>query len=183
MKRFMALVGLVVLGAMPVAPALGQTGALCAAIDSEGERLACYDAIFRGAVGEGGLSVSFESEQLIPARPSGRQPATITVTCAAGTLSTAFAFAGNTMSALGRDGGITLQADLQSPRSRTLSVNATNTALVIDSTVDTNAFLDGLAGANNLTVRVTPSNSRSLTVRFSLAGVLEQVEPVRAACS
>jgi hypothetical protein len=40
-----------------------------------------------------------------------------------------------------------------------------------------------LAGATNLTTRVTPVNSRSLSVRFNLAGVLEQIEPVRAACT
>ncbi|WP_449396598.1 hypothetical protein [Devosia riboflavina] len=175
---------LTMLGAMLVAPAFAQSGAQCAAIGGDSERLACYDAVFRdgGAAAEA-LSVSFESEQLIPARPSGRMPATMTIACEAGRLSASFAYAGNTMSALGRDAGITLQVDLQSPRSRTLLVNSNNTALVIDNTADTLAFLDTLAGAQNLTTRVTPVNSRSLSVRFNLAGVLEQVEPVRAACS
>lgn len=177
-------VALTLLGAMFAAPAFAQSGAQCAAIAGDGERLACYDAVFRtGAAGTEALSVSFESEQLIPARPSGRQPAIMTIACEAGNLSVSFAYAGNTMSALGRDAGITLQVDLQSPRSRTLVVNPTNTALVIDRTADAEAFLDTLAGAQNLTTRVTPVNSRSLSVRFNLAGVLEQVEPVRAACS
>lgn len=175
---------LTLVGALFAAPALAQSGAQCAAIGGDSERLACYDAIFRSGTGVAeGLSVSFQSEQLIPARPSGRQPATMTIACEAGTLSASFAYAGNTMSALGRDAGITLQVDLQSPRSRTLAVNASNTALVIDNTADTLAFLDMLAGAQNLTTRVTPVNSRSLSVRFSLAGVLEQIEPVKAACS
>lgn len=175
---------LTILGVMSAAPAFAQSGAQCAAIGGDSERLACYDAIFRdgGAAAEA-LSVSFESEQLIPARPSGRMPATMTIACEAGNLSASFAYAGNTMSALGRDAGITLQVDLQSPRSRTLLVNPTNTALVIDNSADTLAFLDTLAGAQNLTTRVTPVNSRSLSVRFNLAGVLEQVEPVRAACT
>lgn len=175
---------LTLVGALFAAPALAQSGAQCAAIGGDSERLACYDAIFRSGTGAAeGLSVSFESEQLIPARPSGRQPATMTIACEAGTLSASFAYAGNTMSALGRDAGITLQVDLQSPRSRTLAVNSTNTALVINNTADTLAFLDMLAGAQNLTTRVTPVNSRSLSVRFNLAGVLEQIEPVKAACS
>ncbi|RYE56947.1 MAG: hypothetical protein EOP20_08185 [Hyphomicrobiales bacterium] len=106
----------------------------------------------------------------------------MTVACEAGTLSVAFAYAGNTLSALGRDAGITLQVDLQSPRSRTLFVDPTNTAVLIDNTRDSLAFLDTLSGAQNLTTRVTPVNSRSLSVRFNLAGVLEQIEPVRAAC-
>ncbi|KQN77567.1 hypothetical protein ASE94_16340 [Devosia sp. Leaf64] len=110
-------------------------------------------------------------------------PATMTISCEAGNLTIAFAYAGNTMSALGRDAGLTTQVDLQAARSRTLNVNRTNTAVVIDNTSDSLAFLDSLQGSNNLTTRVTPANSRSLSVRFSLAGVLEQVEPVRAACS
>lgn len=184
MKRTVGFVALAVASAVFAAPAFAQSGAQCAAIAGDAERLACYDAIFRGGgAPASALSVTFESEQLIPARPSGRQPATMTIACEAGKLSASFAYAGNTMSALGRDAGITLQVDLQSPRSRTLAVNANNTALVIDNTADTLAFLDMLAGANNLTTRVTPVNSRSLSVRFSLAGVLEQVEPVRAACS
>lgn len=184
MNRSKAVATLAVLGAMFAAPALAQSGAQCAAIGGDTERLACYDGVFRGGeVAEGALSVSFESEQLIPARPSGRSPATMTVACEAGTLSVAFAYAGNTLSALGRDAGITLQVDLQSPRSRTLFVDATNTAVLIDNTRDSLAFLDTLSGAQNLTTRVTPVNSRSLSVRFNLAGVLEQIEPVRAACS
>lgn len=184
MRRIVGLVLLALTGTWLVAPALAQPGADCAAIGGDAERLACYDAIFRsGAAPAEALSVTFESEQLIPARPSGRQHASMTIACAAGTLSASFAFAGNTMSALGRDAGITLQVDLQSPRSRTLRVNADNTALVIDNTADTLAFLDMLAGANNLTTRVTPVNSRSLSVRFSLAGVLEKIEPVRVACT
>lgn len=183
-KRIEGFVVLAMLGTIFAAPAFAQSGAQCAALAADGERLACYDAIFRNGAGAAeALSATFESEQLIPARPSGRRPATMTIACEAGRLSVAFAYAGNAMSALGRDAGITLQVDLQSPRSRTLMVNADNTALVIDNTADSLAFLDMLAGANNLTTRVTPANSRSLSVRFSLAGVLEQVEPVRAACS
>lgn len=185
MKNWNGLVALVLASAALLSPALAQSGgAQCAAIGGDAERLACYDGIFRDA-GDAAepLSVSFQSEQLIPARPSGRAPATMTITCSAGTLSVAFAYAGNTMSALGRDAGLTLQVDLQAARSRTVPVNAANTALLIDNTPDTLAFLDLLAGANNLTTRVTPVNSRSLSVRFNLSGVLEEIEPVKAACS
>lgn len=105
------------------------------------------------------------------------------VTCDAGVLTVAFAFAGNTMSALGRDAAITLQYDLQAARSRTLPVNAENTAVLLNNTRDAAAFLDGLAGATNLTARVTPVNSRSLSVRFRVDAFVAEVAPVRAACS
>ena len=155
-------------------------GATCAAIPGGAERLACYDDIFRSVPAGAANSVSFNSEQLIPAKPSGRQPAVMSVACAAGALTVKFAFAGNTMSAIGNDAGITLQLDLQAARSRTLPTADNNTALVINR--DAAAFLDSLEGATNLGVRVTPVSSRSLSVRFKLAGVDEAVAPVRAAC-
>ncbi|PXA90835.1 hypothetical protein DMC47_26805 [Nostoc sp. 3335mG] len=172
------------MGLTAASPAVAQSGAQCAGIAADGERLACYDAVFRGgSVDVAAQSVTFQSAQLIPARPSGRAPATVTVVCRAGVLSVEFAFAGNTLSTLGRDAGITLQADLQAARSRTLPVNDDNTALVIGDTADSIAFLDMLVGADNLTIRATPVNLRSLSVRFSLEGVLERVAPVREACT
>jgi len=159
-------------------------GAQCAAISEDVERLACYDNIFRPDTAPGALaSVKLDSEQLIPARPSGRAPATMTVSCQADVLQVAFGFAGNIMSALGRDAGITLQYDLQRARSSTLPVNAENTAIVIDNTRDSLAFLDALAGASNLTVRVTPVTSRSLSVRFRIGTFEADVAPLVAACS
>lgn len=165
-------------------PALGQTaGAQCAAIVENDARLACYDDIFRTTGDEAGeLSVTLQSEQLIPARPTGRAPATITVSCEADILQVAFGFAGNTMSALGRDTGITLQYDLARARSSTLPVNTDNTAILIDNTRDARTFLDGLAGATNLTVRVTPASTRSLSVRFRVDAFALEVAPVIAAC-
>ena len=165
--------------------AFAQTsGEQCAAIAGDVERLICYDGIFRAATTSGqNVSVSLESEQLIPARPSGRAPAVMTVSCDAGLLSVAFAFAGNTLSALGNDAGLTLQYDVQAARSRTLPVNADNTAVLINNSRDAEAFLDGLVGTTNLTARVTPANSRSLSVRFRVDGFIEQVAPVRAACN
>ena len=167
---------------VPVLPAAAQSGAQCAAIAPDAERLACYDGLFRSETAAAENSVTLESEQTIPAWPSGRAPATITVSCQAGELQIAFGFAGNTMSALGRDTGITLQYDLARARSSTLPVNADNTAIVIDNSADVRSFLDGLAGATNLTVRVTPASTRSLSVRFRVDAFAREVAPVVAAC-
>ncbi|QDZ09458.1 hypothetical protein [Devosia ginsengisoli] len=158
------------------------TGSQCTSIAADAERLACFDAAFAVPAGAVADSVVFQSEQMIPARPSGRQPATITIACANGVLSVAFAFAGNTMSALGRDAGITWQFDLQAARSRTLPVNAENTAILLNNTADSLDFIQSVAGASNLTVRVTPASSRSLNVRYRLDTFADQVAPVRAAC-
>lgn len=160
-----------------------STGSQCVSIAADAERLACFDAAFAAAPAAASAdSVVFQSEQMIPARPSGRQPATITIACIGGVLSVAFGFAGNTMSALGNDAGITWQFDLQAARSRTLPVNADNTAILLNNTADSLAFIQSVAGATNLTVRVTPVSSRSLSVRYRLDTFADQVAPVRAAC-
>ena len=164
-------------------PALAQSGSQCAAIDEDAARLVCYDDLFRNDTAPSqSQSVVFESEQLIPARPSGRAPATITVSCEANGLQVAFGFAGNTLSSLGNDVGMTLQYDL-TRRSSTLPVNASNTAVLIDSSRDALAFIDNLAGVTNLTVRVTPASARTLSVRFRVDSFAQQVAPVVAACS
>lgn len=181
MKSLTALLVLPLL-VVPSAPAFAQSGAQCAPIASAEERLACYDAVFRldpSAVATSSAVV--ESEQLIPARPSGRAPATITISCEAKGLQIAFGFAGNNISALGRDAGLTLQYDLQR-RSSTLPVNADNTAILIDNPRDARAFVDSLAGVTNLTLRMTPANTRTLSVRFQVDAILQAAEPVVATC-
>ncbi|WP_127752219.1 hypothetical protein [Devosia sp. 1566] len=167
------------------APAFGQSdGAQCASIQNGVERLACYDALFRpGTDPAAALEAVLESTQLIPARPSGRGPATLTVRCEAGKLSIWFGFAGNTLSALGNDAGLTLQYDLQTDRSRTLPVDPTNTAIIIGDQAEAAAFVDSLAGATNITARVTPVNSRSLSVRFRVDSFVDEAQAVRDGCS
>jgi len=158
-------------------------GSQCTAIAVDVERLACFDAAFAAVPASAEAdSVVLESEQLIPAWPNGRKPATITVACEAGVLRMAFAFANNTMSALGRDAGITWQFDLQAASSRTLPVNEANTAIVLNNTADSLAFIQSAAGATYLTIRVTPANSRSLRVRYRVDTFVDQVAPVLAAC-
>lgn len=165
-------------------PASAQSGAQCSAIEADAERLACFENAFSaGSEAEPIASVTLESQQLIPANPSGRAPATITVSCGTEGLQVAFGFAGNTMSILGNDVGLTLQYDLLRARSSTLPVNSDNTAVLIDNTRDAQAFVQGLEGATNLTVRVTPATTRSLNVRFNVSDFDDAVGPVVEACT
>jgi type VI secretion system protein VasI len=181
-KRVLAVLVLPAMLAI-AAPAAAQTGAQCAGLDDDAARLVCYDDLFRtNAPPSDADAVVFESEQLIPARPSGRAPATITVSCEANGLQVAFGFAGNTLSSLGNDVGMTLQYDL-TRRSSTLPVDRSNTAVLIDNSRDALAFIDNLAGVTNLTVRVTPTSARTLSVRFRVDSFAQSVAPVVAACS
>ncbi|ODT71479.1 MAG: hypothetical protein ABS75_09485 [Pelagibacterium sp. SCN 63-23] len=182
MRRFVAVLAVPAFLALG-GPAIAQTAAQCSNIADDADRLVCYDSLFLNAQPPSDADViTFESEQLIPARPSGRAPATITVSCQPNGLQVAFGFAGNTLSSLGNDVGMTLQYDL-TRRSSTLPVNSENTAVLIDNTRDALAFIDNLAGVTNLTVRVTPTSARTLSVRFRVDSFAQAVAPVVAACS
>jgi hypothetical protein len=168
---------------VPGTVAAQSTGTTCAVVADDMERLACYDAIFLdqdpAAEGE---TVVIRSEQLIPAVPTGRGNATMTVACNAGELSVRFGFAGNVLAPTGSNTGISLQRDLLRAEARTLPPNDAGTELVIAGNRDVITFLNSLQGVTNLGARVTPANSRSLNVRFRVVGIVEQVRPLVSTC-
>lgn len=167
---------------MPVAAQ--STAQECAAVAADTDRLACYDALFRatGAVPVGD-AVLVQSQALIPARPSGRGSAEMTIACAAGGPMVAFTFAGQLVSATGDIAPVTFQLDAGGTSVRTLAADANNTQLSFAPGRESEAFLDTLAGATNLKVRMTPVRQRSLTMDFRIDGVADQIAAVRASCS
>jgi hypothetical protein len=179
------LLSLAVIGLLAV-PASGQdagTGEACAAIGGDAERLACYDAIFQGTAPNGELpALRIESEQQIPARPTGRVPAGMVVACAGGTLSVTFDFARQLLSATNDDAPITFQVDQGGNIVRNLPVSADNTSIGYSTTRESQAFLEGLEGGTSLKVRITPVRQRSLTVDFRLREHESEIAALREAC-
>src|SRR6218665_509606 len=89
-----------------------ESGQSCAPLSDDAARLACYDAIFRDtAPVEPVEQLVLDSERLIPARPTGREPATFTIACDGAAPSVRFAFAGQLVSATGDIAPITFQVD------------------------------------------------------------------------
>jgi hypothetical protein len=177
------LAGLAIVVASLSAPAFAQSAPeQCAAVADDGERLACYDALFRGTDAPGQEAIVVQSERMIPALPSGRGFATMTVVCAAGAVDVSFAFAGQLVSNTGDIAPLTLQVDQNATSVRTLATNDANTALRFSTPRETNAFLDSLAGGTNLKVRVTPVRQRSLTVDFRLPAVVDEIAALRSTC-
>lgn len=183
----MAVVALTLAMLAPGTSVLAQQGgAECAAIPADAERLACYDGLFRAgapvAAVPDGEAVVLQSEQLIPARPTGRGNATMIIACEPEGLTIRFAFAGNVLSATGSNTGISLQRDLLRAEARTLPPSSNGTELIMSGDAEVRAFLDSLLGVTNLGARVTPANARSLNVRFRVTELETQVAPVLAAC-
>lgn len=175
----------VLLAALLSAPAAAQeSGVSCARIEDDAERLACYDSLFRteAPLAEGSETVTIASERLIPAFPTGREPAEMIVACSEGQLTVQFQFAGQILST-GDIAPITFQVDQNATAVRTLRASPDNTAVGFWTTPESNAFLSSLVGGTNLKVRMTPVRQRSLTVDFRLAAHRDAIEAVRLACN
>lgn len=166
------------------APAVAQaTPEQCASIPGDAERLACYDALFRPDVepNQGG-SIVIQSERMIPALPTGRDYATMTVACLDDGIDVSFGFAGQLVSNTGDIAPVTFQLDQGGTTVRTLSADEENKLLRFPTSRDAAAFIDGLAGGRNLKVRMTPVRQRSLTVDFRLPDVADDIAALRASC-
>lgn len=161
-----------------------QTGAECAGIAGDGQRLACYDRLFRGAAEDAPAiePVTLESERLIPAAPSGREPATLTIFCEDGAPNVRFAFAGQSVSLTGDIAPMTMQVDQHATAVRTMAASADNRSLSFASDRETTTFLDSLAGGTSLRVRVTPVRQRSLTVDFRIGDAIPAIMELRENC-
>ena len=165
-----------------VAVAQQQSPATCASIDDDAERLGCYDAIFRVPGGALTDAVVLESEQLIPAAPTGRAPVTMTVACDAGELRVFLRFAGQLVSQSGDIAPVTFQVDSGATSVRTLAAREENTVTSFAAGADSVAFLDTLVGGTNLRVRMTPVRQRAVNVIFRLRDHVDEIATLRQTC-
>lgn len=160
-----------------------SSGAACISIADDAERLACYDAIFMaGEPAEVGDEVRIASEQMIPARPTGREPAEMILSCVAGALDLRFAFANQLLSGTSDNAPVTFQVDLGGNTVRNLPVGPDNTTIGFANARDAAAFLDTLEGARNLKVRITPVRQRSLVVDFRVGAHIDAIGALRGSC-
>lgn len=171
--------------ALLVQPATGQeTGESCAAIADDAARLACYDSVFRGdappTTPPDGLV--FESERMIPARPSGRAAATFAVACGPEGPEVRFGFANQLVSATSDIAPVTLQVDQGPTTVRTMAASEDNASLTFASAQETTTFLDSLSGGALLRVRMTPVRQRSVNITFRLQEAVPQIEGLRESC-
>src|SRR5690606_31495896 len=103
------------------------------------------------------------SEQLIPARPQGRAPARMTVTCANEATTIQFTFAGNFMGTENSNSApITTQLDRSPLQTRSLQLSPDRTGIGFYQSADAIAFAGQLMQTERLLVRATPLGQRSV---------------------
>jgi type VI secretion system protein VasI len=180
-------VGRLIFGALAamvlVAPASGQeTGESCGAIGNDTQRLACYDGIFRSVSGDAPAALTFDSERLIPARPSGREPATMTIACVASAPVVSFSFANQLVSGTADIAPVTLQVDQGPTQVRTMRSSPDNLSLTFANARESELFFDSLLGGERLRVRMTPVRQRSVNITFRLQEAVPQIEALRDSC-
>jgi len=171
---------------MPALPAFAQTVGdplACSAIASGAERLACYDAIFRGPAGPPPGALVIESNQPIPARPTGRAPATMTIACTEEGITVDFAFAGQFLSETSDDAALSFQVQQSGNVVRNLPVSEDNMSIGFPAGMQSDSFLELIEGGRNLQVRITPVRQRSVQVIFDLLAHEAEIAAVREACS
>ncbi len=175
------------LSALLLAPSVAmaqQSAEACAAVPADAERLACYDAIFRAGApateADGALSIL--SQQLIPARPTGREPAVLTLACGPNGLSLTLAFANQFLSETSAEAPVTFQRDLGAQQTRNLPTTPDRLRIGFATAAEVAAFLDTLDGVRTLRVRVTPPRQRSLVVDFRLVDEAAQIAALRQGC-
>jgi hypothetical protein len=148
------------------------------------QRLACYDAIFRGPASPAALApIVVSSTQPIPARPNGRAPATMSISCSDNILGVSFSFAGQLLSETGDEAAISFQVQQTGSFVRSLPVSTDNTSIGFANAPDADAFLETLEGGDSLVVRITPVRQRSVQVEFALDAYEAQIAAMREACT
>ena len=172
--------------ASAVAPSSAQDvadPAACAMIAGGAERLACYDAIFPPLAGASADAVVLQSRQPIPARPTGRMPATMTVRCGEGGVEVSFVFANQLLSETSDDAAISFQVDQTGNRVRNLPVSADNVVIGFPAGRDSLDFLESIEGGRSLQVRITPVRQRSVQVLFELRASEAAIAALRESCA
>lgn len=190
--------------ALAATAAHGADGASCARIDNAGERLLCYDGVFRTAVTTEAKTVeskwvvqtetskiddsksvflNLESEDDFPGRFGGsRRKANITLRCLENSTSAILHFGDHFMADINGYGDVTFRVDSQPAFTRGLDESTDHMALGLWDGGASIPFIKKLFDGKTLVVRATPYSESPITATFTVAGLKEKIAPLREAC-
>ncbi|MCJ9725410.1 type VI secretion protein [Agrobacterium sp. SHOUNA12C] len=177
----------------------------CAAMQDGGERLLCYDAIFRiqttvepptGSQSKWIVQTAkskiddsksvflfLESDEDVPGRfGRGAAKASMVVRCMEGKTAITLQFADHFMADNGGYGDVVFRVDDKKAFTKSLSESTDHTALGLFSGATSIPLIKTLFGGNRLIIRVMPFNESALTVSYAIAGLETDIKPLREAC-
>jgi type VI secretion system protein VasI len=198
-----ACIALMLAGGTTVA--IGQTTPeQCGAVDDGAERLVCYDLLFRvdrkapTASSQSRWVVSSETSRLddttnvfltlvssdtFPRRFSGGAAhGSMIVRCMENTTSMIFRMGDHHLADLQSYGRITYRIDETSAKTQRFVESTDNRALGLWNGGSSIPFVKALFGAENLLVQITPFGESPITVDFPIAGIEDEIVPLREAC-
>lgn len=197
------LASLVLAGACGAATAQ-NTAEECGAIDDGAERLVCYDLLFRidRSSAQSGpdsqwsvrtdisriddstnVFMTVQSTDTFPKRFGGEGRGTMLVRCMENTTTVYFTMAGHHLADLQNYGRLTYRIDDAPAQSKRLTESTDSQALGLWNGGSAIPFIKSLFGADNLLVQITPFSESAITVDFPIAGLEEEIAPLREACN
>lgn len=184
--------------------ACAADGASCARIDNAGERLLCYDGVFRTAVANETQTVEskwviqtetskiddsksvflgLESDDDFPGKfGNGRRRANLTLRCMENSTSAILLFGDHFMADTNGYGDVTFRVDNQPAFTRGLDESTDHMALGLWNGGSAIPFIKKLFDGKTLVVRATPFSESPITATFTIAGLKEKIASLREAC-
>lgn len=198
-----ACIALVLAGA--TASAIAQsTPEQCGAIDDGAERLVCYDLLFRIDRKPSSTSaqsawetssetsriddttnvfMTLESSDTFPRRFGGSAHGTMIVRCMENTTSIIFRMGDHHLADLQNYGRVTYRIDDAPAKTQRFVESTDNRALGLWNGGAAIPLFKTLFGAENLLVQITPFGESPITVDFPIAGIEDEIKPLREACN
>jgi len=189
-------------GALPIVAHAQDKPEACAAMPDAGERLLCYDGIFREKVspststGKWKLTtaksqiddtetntLTLESEESIPGRFGGREHATLIIRCQENVTAAYFIMGGHFLADIEGHDKVTYRVDDQRAVTEAFATSTDNMALGKWSGGSAIPFIKKLGGGRQLVIRVTPYNESPKTATFNISGIDDALQPVRKGCN
>lgn len=179
-------------------------GTSCAKIDDTGERLLCYDGVFRTetktepATASSNWTVHTQTSKIddsptvvlmltsdddFPGKYGNqRTNAEMTIRCMENRTSAFFQFGDHFMADNGDFGHVTFRIDDKPAFSRSLRESTDHGTLGLWDGGASIPFLKQLMEADQLVVRATPFSESPITTTFTVAGLAAAIKPLRDAC-
>jgi type VI secretion system protein VasI len=178
---------------------------VCAGMDDAGQRILCYDGIFKESKkselasptvnskwqlsttkskidDSATATLALESDDDFAGKFGGREKATMVIRCQEHATSLYLIIGDHFLADIQGYDEVTYRIDEKKAATKTFGVSTDHKALGLWSGGSSIPFVKQMLGRERLVVRVTPYNESAITATFDISGAEEAVKPVREIC-